>query len=72
MKSLFTVGIIVIVLGILSLFIPIPHNDHKGIKAGDVSIGIDVKRDEKVDPIISAVLILGGVGLMIAGSRKGN
>jgi len=70
MKSIFIIGVIVIVLGIASLFIPIPRNDRHGISAGDVSIGIDVKHNEKVPPVISAVLILGGIGLMIAGSRK--
>lgn len=70
MKAMFIVGLVIIILGIASLFIPIPHNDREGISAGNVSIGINVKHDEKVSPIVSAVLILGGVGLMIAGSRK--
>jgi hypothetical protein len=33
-------------------------------------IGVQVRHDEKVSPVISAVLIVGGIGLMIAGSRK--
>jgi len=70
MKAMFTIGVVVLVLGILSLFVPIPHNDRHSMNAGDVSIGINVKHDEKVDPIVSTVLILGGVGLMIVGSRK--
>ena len=70
MKAMFIVGLVIIILGIASLFIPIPHHDREGISAGNVSIGINVKHDEKVSPIVSAVLILGGVGLMIAGSRK--
>ena len=72
MKAMFIIGLVVLVLGVLSLFVPIPHNDREGFKAGDVSIGINVKHDEKVEPVITAVLILSGVGLMIAGSRKSN
>jgi hypothetical protein len=70
MKPLMVVGILLLVLGIASLFIPIPHNENQGISAGDMHIGVQVRHDEKVSPIISAVLILGGVGLMVAGKRK--
>ena len=70
MKPLMIVGILLLVLGIASLFIPIPHNENQGISAGDVHIGVQVRHDEKVSPIISAVLIIGGVGLMFAGARK--
>jgi len=31
---------------------------------------VQVRHDEKVSPIVTAVLLIGGVGLMIAGSRK--
>ena len=70
MKALMIVGVLLVVLGIASLFIPIPHNENEGINAGDVHIGVQVRHEEKVSPIISAVLILGGVGLMFAGARK--
>jgi hypothetical protein len=70
MKALMMVGVLLVVLGIASLFVPIPHNENKGINAGDVKIGVQVRHDEKVSPIISAVLIIGGIGLMVAGSRK--
>ncbi|MFL6300575.1 MAG: hypothetical protein ACJ71N_08220 [Terriglobales bacterium] len=70
MKPLMVVGILLLVLGIASLFVPIPHNENQGISAGDMHIGVQVRHDEKVSPIISAVLILGGVGLMVAGKRK--
>jgi len=70
MKALMIVGVLLVVLGIASLFVPIPHNENKGINAGDVKIGVQVRHDEKVSPIISAVLIVGGIGLMLAGSRK--
>jgi len=70
MKALMIVGILLVVLGIASLFVPIPHNENQGINAGDVHIGVQVRHDEKVSPIVTAVLLIGGVGLMIAGSRK--
>jgi len=70
MKVLFVVGIVVLVLGVLSLVIPIPHTDHSGIQAGGIHMGVETSYDEKVSPVISAVMILGGVGLMIAGKQK--
>ena len=68
--TIVSVSLPLLVLGIASLFIPIPHNENQGISAGDMHIGVQVRHDEKVSPIVSTVLIIGGVGLMIAGSRK--
>jgi len=70
MKAMFTIGVVVLVLGFLSLFVPIPHNDKNSFNVGDVNMSISTKHDEKVPPIVSAVLILSGAGLMIGGSRK--
>ena len=70
MKSLFWFGAVVLILGIVSLIVPIPHTEHEGIKAGGISLGVETRHEEKVSPIISAVLILGGAGMMIAGKTK--
>jgi len=70
MKALFTIGVVVLVLGFLSLFVPIPQREKNSFNVGDVNMSISTKHNEKVSPIVSAVLILGGVGMMIAGSRK--
>lgn len=69
MKSLFYAGLLLILLGIVSLIVPIPHRETHGIKAGDVNIGVQTSHNERVSPIISAVLIGGGVVLAIAGAR---
>ena len=42
----------------------------RGYRYERQSGGLQVRHDEKVSPVISAVLIVGGIGLMIAGSRK--
>ena len=70
MKPLFLIGLVVLILGFASLLVPIPRNERHGIQAGDVSIGVTTQSDEKVSPILSAVMILGGAGLMIAGKGK--
>jgi len=69
MRGLFWIGVIFVVLGIASLVVPIPHTEHSGVKVGGSSIGIETRHDEKVSPIISAVLIAAGAAMMIAGKK---
>ena len=60
MKILMGIGLAVLVLGIVSLVVPIPHNEREGVKVGGLSIGVETRHEEKVSPFVSAVLILGG------------
>jgi hypothetical protein len=69
MKALFWLGLVVLALGIASLFVAIPRSETEGVKAGNVNIGVQVRHNERVSPIVTAVLILGGAGMMIAGGR---
>jgi hypothetical protein len=55
------------VLGLLSLVVPIPHTEREGFSAGGISIGVETQSRQTVSPAVSAVMILGGIGLMIAG-----
>jgi hypothetical protein len=71
MKGLFILGIILIIAGVLSLVVPIPHTEHEGIKAGGISMGVETHHSQTVAPIVSAVLILGGVGMVLAAKFKG-
>ena len=70
MRALLVLGLILLVLGIASLFVPIPRRERHGIDAGPVSIGVTTTTRERVPPVVSGVLIAGGVVLLIAGSRK--
>jgi hypothetical protein len=70
-KQLFWIGLVVIVLGLISLVLPIPHSEREGFSAGGMSMEIHNQNSETVSPIISAVMILGGAGMVITGkSRK--
>lgn len=71
MKLLLFAGLLVVVLGIASLVVPIPRTETHGIKAGDMNIGVQTSSSERVSPIVSAVLIAGGIALAIAGARTG-
>ncbi|MGA8867024.1 MAG: hypothetical protein WB510_08650 [Candidatus Sulfotelmatobacter sp.] len=53
MKLLLPAGLVLVILGIASLVVPIPHTETQGTKAGD-------NHSEHASPIISAVLSLAG------------
>jgi hypothetical protein len=67
MRPLFWIGVVLAVFGLISLVVPIPHTEREGFTAGGMSIGVETQSRQTVSPVISAVMILGGVGLMIAG-----
>ena len=71
MKVLFWIGMVVLILGIVSLVVPIPSSQREGFQAGGLSVGIETRHDEKVSPFVSAAMILAGVGAMVAGKIKG-
>jgi hypothetical protein len=70
MRVLMVIGLILVVLGLASLFVPIPHRVRHGVQAGPISLGVETTERERVHPGISAVLIAGGVVLMIAGRKR--
>jgi hypothetical protein len=70
MNILLFVGIILVVLGVASLVVPVPHTQTEGIKVGGANLGVQTTHSERVSPIISAVLIAGGIALSIAGARS--
>jgi drug/metabolite transporter (DMT)-like permease len=70
MRPLALVGLVVLILGILSFVVPIPHSNTHSAKVGDASVGITTHHDEKLSPAIGGVLCAVGAVLLIAGSRK--
>jgi hypothetical protein len=70
MKVLLYAGLVVLAFGVASLVVPIPHTETEGIKVGKTNLGIQTNHSERVSPIISAVLIAGGIALSIAGTRS--
>jgi hypothetical protein len=70
MKILLFAGLLLVVLGIASLIVPVPRTETHGIKAGNMNIGVQTSDSERVSPIVSVVLIAGGIALAIAGARS--
>jgi hypothetical protein len=70
MKPLLLVGVVVVVLGIFSFFVPLPHSEHHGVNVGDAHVGITTHHEDMVPPVVSIVLVVVGAGLMIAGRKS--
>ena len=70
MRALLIVGLLLLLLGVVLLFVPIKRGVRHGFDAGPVSVGVTTVERERVNPAISAVLIAGGIVLMVAGSRS--
>jgi len=71
MRILVLASLFLVVLGIASLVVPIPQTETHGIKAGAMTISVPTSHGERVSPIISAVLIIGGIALDLARVRFG-
>jgi hypothetical protein len=70
MKALFGIGLVVIVLGILSFFVPVPHAEHHGANIGDVHVGVTTHHENMLPPAVGIVMLVAGAGMMIAGRGR--
>ena len=69
MRALSWFGLVLILLGIVSLFVGFPQRESHGVKAGNISVGVQTTETRKIPTAASAVIIVAGVALMIAGNR---
>jgi uncharacterized membrane protein len=70
MKGLTLLGILLLVLGVLSFVVPIPHSEDHSVKIGDAKIGVQTQNSEKLPPAAGIVLLAGGVVALVMGMRK--
>jgi len=70
MKNVAALGILLMILGLLSFVVPIPHRKSHDLKIGDAKVGIQTESSEKLPPAVGTVLLAGGVIALILGSRK--
>lgn len=70
MRTLSLVGVVVLILGILSFFVPVPHSEKKGVSLGDASLSVTTHHDSTLPPAVGAVICVVGAALLIAGMRK--
>ncbi|HYX69623.1 MAG TPA: hypothetical protein VE825_10855, partial [Terriglobales bacterium] len=72
-KVLLWVGVILVVLGIASFFVPIPQREKESVSAGGVSIGVETTHSQPLPVAASVAMVIGGSLMAAAGGlrRKG-
>ncbi|HEV3512744.1 MAG TPA: hypothetical protein VGS05_13645 [Candidatus Sulfotelmatobacter sp.] len=71
MKALSIAGVLLLVLGILSFLVPLPHREKHGVSIGDAKFSIQTENSEKLPPAVGIILVAGGVFALVLGLRKG-
>jgi hypothetical protein len=71
MKSLFWIGLVSVVLGLLAFVVDVPRTQKQTFQADGVRLGISRTEERKLPAAVGGTLIVGGLALMIAGSREG-
>ena len=73
MNMLKTVGIILIVLGVVAfIFQGITYTTHKDvIDIGPIHATADTKKTIPLPPVLGGIALVGGIVLLVAGGKKG-
>jgi hypothetical protein len=72
MKPATIVGILLIIIGVVGFAIggfSFTH-EKKVIDAGPVQIGHEQKKTLPIPPVLSAIALIGGIGLVVVGARS--
>ena len=70
MKTLSLAGVLLLVLGVLSFVVPVPHREQHGVKLGDAKSSVETESSDKLPPAVGIVLLAGGVVALVLGLRK--
>ena len=57
MKGLTIVGALLLILGVLSFIVPVPHQEKHGVKIGDAKFSVQTESSERLPPAVGVVLI---------------
>jgi hypothetical protein len=70
MNGIRAVAIVLLVLGLLSFVVPLPHREDHSVKIGDAKLGVETTHSEKLPPAVGIVLLAGGVLALVVSARK--
>jgi hypothetical protein len=69
-RAVLWIGVVVLVLGVASFFVAMPEKHREGIKIGDASLGVETTTSNKLPVYVSVILVVGGISMVLAGSRS--
>ena len=69
MRALLVIGVLLLIVGVCSFFVGIPHTETNGVKIGGASIGVQTRHTERLPEAASIALIVGGIVLLAIGGR---
>lgn len=70
MKALPLVGALLLILGILSFIVPVPHRENHGVNIGGAKLSVETENSDRLPPAVGVVLVAGGVVALVLGLRK--
>jgi hypothetical protein len=69
MRVLLILGILLLVLGVASLFVGIPRSEKHGVAIGGAEVGVETHSSERLPLPASIIMIAGGIVLAAVGGR---
>jgi uncharacterized membrane protein len=70
MRIVSMVGVVLVLLGVLSFVVPVPHSEDHSIKIGDSRFGVQTHHSEKLPTAASITLIGAGILAIFLGTRR--
>ena len=70
MKLIPIIGAILLLLGVLSFVVPLPHRESRSLKIGDTKLGVQTEESERLPVAASVTLIGAGALLLVVGLKK--
>jgi hypothetical protein len=67
MKAL---GLLLLLLGVLSFLVPVPHRERHGLSIGDARFSVQTEHSEKLPPAVGITLVAAGAVALVLASRK--
>ncbi len=70
MKVVPLIGALLLILGVLSFVVPIPHKETHSVKIGDAKLGVQTEESQRLPMAASITLVGAGALLLVAGLKK--
>ena len=70
MKALPLIGAVLLLLGILSFVVPIPHKENHSVKIGDAKFGVQTEDSERLPIAASITLVGAGLLVLVVGLQR--